>query len=115
MTSAHRRVRNVLAFLGPVVAVLALAGLAGLRINTNTELANQAKANGVVACDAVHASDSSLVKYLRKTFAGSQRADELRPFVDGLASATEAVYRDCLARIATPGSSSRTTAAPPTT
>lgn len=110
MTDSRKRhpVRILASFLAPVIAVLALAGAVSARIDTNTELAQQAKSNGVVACDASHDLGLGIVAYLRETFAGSQRAAQLRPIVDGLAANVEDVYTTCLTKLDKPTSTTTT-------
>lgn len=50
MTEPRKRhpVRIIASFLIPVIAVLALAGIVAIRINTNTELAQQAHSQAII-------------------------------------------------------------------
>lgn len=66
MTDARKRhpVRIVASFLAPVVAVLALAAIVSDRINTNTELANQARKQATTACAAAKQQVDSVYAFL---------------------------------------------------
>lgn len=84
-----RRVKMVMQALPPILAVTTIVFVLMFQVNASHTAARR-------ACSAVHQSNVALVHYLGDFVKSGPRAEESKPFLDGLAARYEAVYRDCL-------------------